>query len=569
MNSKWTKWAIIGLLLLPAWTSAIGTTGNYDNAIRRLHQLDHQAFRVLVDSILLSLDIISDPEIKKEVTRQVFLITGSRDEIAHIRSLTYMVLYSDTPRPEYFKQAYALALKYGLKREQNYVHDRTARYYIARRQFDSAVAQILATRDQYRSDYSDEVYCNSLHLLGDIYFDTKLYERAAAEYYPLYRHFLESGPRNDWRIHVLMNNLGQVSQKLGKLPEALYWFSVSLKSSDSQLSGSDKNNIQTYTHLKIAETYLQMGLLKPAHWHMDKASMFPETELSEDVVQELIFIRSQLLLRQGKCSEALAEAGKIVPDSNARFFGYRFIPEVYKLISSIHATCGDTAASLAFLNLYTRKVETLEMEAQSARTMILLAERGNEITRIRNEFTKEKISWLWTSTLALFTLLIILTLLYLKLYRSKRLLVKKTIETQHVVGFIPKMPEPVNDVRNNETLGLRNLLLSLQTLMEVQKIFLEKNLSIQDTARMLNTNRTYLSRAINTLLQTTFPGIVNEYRIQESIRLIMEGYMVNHTLEALAYQCGFANRGVFISAFKKQTGVTPSFFIAHYSEMVK
>jgi YesN/AraC family two-component response regulator len=102
--------------------------------------------------------------------------------------------------------------------------------------------------------------------------------------------------------------------------------------------------------------------------------------------------------------------------------------------------------------------------------------------------------------------------------------------------------------------------------VEKKKPFLDSGLKIDDIARELSTNRTYLSKAINNQLETTFPNFINQYRIRESIRLILSGYIVNQTQEALATQSGFANRNVFLRAFKKHTGVLPSFFIANYKK---
>ena len=100
--------------------------------------------------------------------------------------------------------------------------------------------------------------------------------------------------------------------------------------------------------------------------------------------------------------------------------------------------------------------------------------------------------------------------------------------------------------------------------MKSEKPHLNPNISIQLMSELMDTNRTYLSKAINTVLETNFSKFINEYRISEAIKLISEEFTSNHTVEALAQQSGFANRAVFNSAFKKQTGVTPSFFIANF-----
>ena len=129
------------------------------------------------------------------------------------------------------------------------------------------------------------------------------------------------------------------------------------------------------------------------------------------------------------------------------------------------------------------------------------------------------------------------------------------------------MDNEVHNNNNNELLRHRKIIEELKNLMLKDKIYLDPQLSIVGTSKLLSTNRTYLSKAINHELKTTFPNYINEYRIKEAIQLITNGYSENHTQEALAKKSGFANRSVFIAAFKKNTGVLPSFFIENHRKM--
>jgi AraC-like DNA-binding protein len=124
----------------------------------------------------------------------------------------------------------------------------------------------------------------------------------------------------------------------------------------------------------------------------------------------------------------------------------------------------------------------------------------------------------------------------------------------------------VSPRQEKDETGQNVIIGQLEDLMRTRKAFLDPDLSIQQTAQMLSTNRTYLSRAINGILGTSFPQYISDLRIREAIRLIREGFMVKHKQEALATACGFSSRTVFIATFKKHTGVTPSFFIANFEK---
>lgn len=101
------------------------------------------------------------------------------------------------------------------------------------------------------------------------------------------------------------------------------------------------------------------------------------------------------------------------------------------------------------------------------------------------------------------------------------------------------------------------LLQNLQQLFEEEKIYLDKDLNINDLSKRLNTNKTILSHVINTYLRKNFPTLLNEYRVNEAIKLLMDPKSSNYKMEAISEMCGYNNRQVFHAAFKKETGVTP------------
>ncbi len=74
---------------------------------------------------------------------------------------------------------------------------------------------------------------------------------------------------------------------------------------------------------------------------------------------------------------------------------------------------------------------------------------------------------------------------------------------------------------------------------------------------MLKTNRTYLSKAIHEILNTTFNSLINKYRI-ESARKMLADENQKLSIEGIAFSVGFSSKSTFNSAFKQFTGLTPS-----------
>ena len=83
---------------------------------------------------------------------------------------------------------------------------------------------------------------------------------------------------------------------------------------------------------------------------------------------------------------------------------------------------------------------------------------------------------------------------------------------------------------------------------------------LPDFAKKLHSNRNYLSQIINEHFNVNFNNFVNEYRIKESRKLLLSSKYENYTIEGIATTVGFHSKTTFNNAFKKFTGVTPSFF---------
>lgn len=107
------------------------------------------------------------------------------------------------------------------------------------------------------------------------------------------------------------------------------------------------------------------------------------------------------------------------------------------------------------------------------------------------------------------------------------------------------------------------MLLSKLEKFEKSGKYLKKDIDLVSLARRLGTNSKYLSEIIRQHKEKTFTNYINGLRIDYITHQLYEEatyreYKINH----LAVECGFASRQVFISAFKKETGVTPSYFIS-------
>ena len=98
---------------------------------------------------------------------------------------------------------------------------------------------------------------------------------------------------------------------------------------------------------------------------------------------------------------------------------------------------------------------------------------------------------------------------------------------------------------------------TLEQIVEEQQLYLNKNLTLQDLAQALNTNRTYVSNYIGQVIGLTFYDYINQLRI-ERVSLPMMREHPEYKLEHVAKESGFASISTFRRAFVKFTGQTPS-----------
>lgn len=84
--------------------------------------------------------------------------------------------------------------------------------------------------------------------------------------------------------------------------------------------------------------------------------------------------------------------------------------------------------------------------------------------------------------------------------------------------------------------------------------YLQAGLTLNDIANKIGTNRTYVSRFINTTYQCTFFEFIAELRVEKIKKMLTED--PEKELEYLSNTCGFSSSSHMSSTFKKITGET-------------
>lgn len=142
----------------------------------------------------------------------------------------------------------------------------------------------------------------------------------------------------------------------------------------------------------------------------------------------------------------------------------------------------------------------------------------------------------------LFSFMLYLLVMFLIFNRNRDFVETKTNESYKD----KKIDSEIADALINE----------LTSVMEKDELFKNSNLKLQDVADKLRISKHTLSQLINDNLGKSFPQFLNEYRIEESIKLMAARPDI--TLESIGYDCGFNSKSTFYSTFKKIKGTTPA-----------
>jgi YesN/AraC family two-component response regulator len=123
---------------------------------------------------------------------------------------------------------------------------------------------------------------------------------------------------------------------------------------------------------------------------------------------------------------------------------------------------------------------------------------------------------------------------------------------KYVVAHIEKKHDRSSSV--NET--ITSLKQRLREIMSNEALYKIPGLTLSDLAEKLETNKTYISQAINSEYGN-FNEYLNKLRVIEACRLIQNGLDPRYSIDHLYSEVGFSSRTTFYEAFKKFTGVSP------------
>ena len=152
---------------------------------------------------------------------------------------------------------------------------------------------------------------------------------------------------------------------------------------------------------------------------------------------------------------------------------------------------------------------------------------------------------------AVYYLYMALVWIYIYRYSGKHI-----AATIHIWELFPTGKTEDTAAAKIECATKENLEKALDIYMNEKEHWLNPELTLQDMATDLGTNRTYLSEHFNNTLNTTFYDYLNRYKIEYACEIL--SYDAKIPIFQVAELTGFNSRATFNRTFEKHVGTTPS-----------
>ncbi|REG88525.1 AraC-like DNA-binding protein [Algoriphagus antarcticus] len=132
--------------------------------------------------------------------------------------------------------------------------------------------------------------------------------------------------------------------------------------------------------------------------------------------------------------------------------------------------------------------------------------------------------------------------------------------TAEVMEPSPAHFQQKNDNYRNSTLGedrKQEILFKMKDCMQHEKLFTDNKLTLPKLAARMEVSTHHLSQVLNENLGQTFFDYVNEFRVKEVQKLMIDPAYAHYSLLGMAMEAGFNSKSAFNTAFKKHTQQTP------------
>ena len=120
--------------------------------------------------------------------------------------------------------------------------------------------------------------------------------------------------------------------------------------------------------------------------------------------------------------------------------------------------------------------------------------------------------------------------------------------------------DSIETINKNQSEKQQEQFKKLNTFILEQQKYLDPFISLESLSEELNMSSGHLSSLINKYSNKHFSDFINDFRVEQVKKIIMDKAYANYTIVAIGLESGFNSKSTFYSAFKKFTNLSPSQF---------
>lgn len=449
--------------------------------------------------------------------------------------------------------------------------------------YDSAMICLWDAKKYFEEANSTGDVLSTYYRIGDYYYDADLLDKAEA----IYKDVLRTGGKGieiPWRNYiyvVLTNNLGLIEVKRKNYSKAEEYFLTTMNYKLSSKGGK----LDKHDTTQLAYIYYQMGKVNYLQNRFDAAEDYYRKSLAftqsvkwDAYASYLYLLKSKLLLHYGKNDSALIYLRMADELNKKSSFTGRTI-EIYHAFGEAYRQMNDNKNALEWYRKYQSLNDSISINKRAAAFLQIKAEKENELNLKEIDNLKRERIRLFITGLLLVLGFTITLLIFRKKKHADKLLVNKNIEisdgdtqsrileqSENEPQRLEVIEQPILSIEpaketDEPQIKFAKIISKIEKVIIEDKLYLSRVLNMDELAQKLEVNRSYLSSAVNQVYKENFNSFINELRVKDSIKLMTTKESSMLSIEGIAKEVGFNNRASFITAFKKYTGVTPSYFI--------
>jgi AraC-like DNA-binding protein len=241
------------------------------------------------------------------------------------------------------------------------------------------------------------------------------------------------------------------------------------------------------------------------------------------------------------------------------FNTYALLSESYEQQNNLKEALKYAQLAIEYTNDTHSKRAVLQYTLDTKYDLPQLKEKSKQLTDELKQTSYTKNVW------TVLALILVITLIFsFVFFKRKERLNKQNFERtlENLALTETQAPISKNSITTHVSEEQTETILKALERFEQSTLFVNPNCTLSFLAQKLATNTTYLSKIINTHKKQSYTDYLLNIRISHALkRLKNEKRFRAYSIESIAKDCGFKSAKSFSRAFKKNTGIYPSYYI--------